>query len=171
MFPIQKENFEIRPWKLEDAESLSEQANNVNIWNNVRDGFPHPYTKKNGKAFIKECLKRSFPLDYAIVVDGKAVGGVGFILQSDVERYNAELGYWIGEAYWNKGIITEAVRAAIRIVFQETDIARIYACAYAYNTASMRVMEKNGFRKVGVMEKAAFKNGAFVDFHYYELLR
>lgn len=171
MYPSTNERFQLRPWSMKDAPSLAQYANNINVWNNVRDVFPHPYTEEDAKAYITMVQHEEPALNFAIIVDGKAVGGVGFIPQKDVERFNAEIGYWIGEPFWGKGIITEVVRTITQHIFSTTDIFRIFACAYEYNTASMRVMEKAGFRKVGIMEKAAFKNGRFVNFHYYELLK
>jgi len=171
MIPIQREEFLLRPWQPDDAISLAENANNIHVWNNVRDGFPHPYTVEDGINYINMTLKQPYIQNLAIVVDGKAVGGVGIIPQSDVERFNAEIGYWIGESNWNKGIMTEVVKAAITYFFSTTDIIRLFACVYEYNIGSMRVMEKAGFRKVGIMEKAAYKNDHFVNFHYFEILK
>lgn len=171
MLPIRKNGFELRPWKQEDVASLAEQANNINVWNNVRDSFPYPYTEEDGHVFIKMNEELPFIQNLAIIVDNKAVGGVGIISQTDVERFSAEIGYWIGEPYWDKGIVTEAVKAAVDYFFSATSLMRLFASVFEYNVASMRVMEKAGFRKAGVMEKAAYKNGRFVDFHYYELLK
>jgi len=171
MLPIQREEFLLRPWQPDDAISLAENANNIHVWNNVRDGFPHPYTVEDGKSYINMTLQQPYIQNLAILVDGKAVGGVGIIPQSDVERFNAEIGYWIGESYWNKGIMTEVVKAAITFFFSTTDIIRLFACVYEYNIGSMRVMQKAGFRKVGIMEKAAYKNDRFINFHYFEILK
>jgi RimJ/RimL family protein N-acetyltransferase len=103
-------NFTLREWQISDVASLAENANNINIWNNVRDALPHPYSEKDGREYIEMVLSQPKPATlFAIVVDGKAVGSIGFFLRTDVERISAELGYFIGEKYWNKGIVTEAV--------------------------------------------------------------
>lgn len=94
-----------------------------------------------------------------------------FIRGTDVERYNAELGYWLAECYWNRGIMTAVLRHTIDDYFLNTDAIRIYANVYANNPASMKVLEKNGFRKCGIHEKTCFKNGEFIDCHYFELLK
>lgn len=169
MTPISCEHLQLRPWRPEDAPSLAEQADNRNIWNNVRDIFPHPYTPEDARAYIELAGSKPRIEDMAIVVDGLAVGGLGFVPQSDVERYNAELGYWIGEAYW--GLVSEAVAGFISYVFGLCGIKRLFAGVYERNYGSMRVLEKNGFRQVGVCRQAVCKNGLFLDCHLYELLK
>lgn len=171
MTPILCEHLQLRPWQPEDAPSLAEQANNRNIWNNVRDIFPHPYTPEDARAYIELAANKPRIEDMAIVVEGRAVGGLGFVPQNDVERYNAELGYWIGEAYWGRGLASEAVAGFIPYVFGQSEIKRLFAWVYDRNYGSMRVLEKNGFRKVGVMQQSVCKNGLFLDCHYYELLK
>lgn len=170
-FPIRGNGFELRTWQQGDESSLAEYANNINVWNNVRDFFPHPYTENDGKAYIEMNATLPYVQNLAIVVDGKAVGGLGIVPQQDVERFNAEIGYWIGEPYWNRGIVTEAVKTAINYFFSATDFIRLFASIYEYNVPSMRVLEKCGFRKVGIMEKMFYKNGRFLNCHFYELLK
>jgi RimJ/RimL family protein N-acetyltransferase len=171
MFPIKTNLFELRPWQIEDIASLAENANNINIWNNVRDSFPHPYTIEDGQAYITMDMQRPYIQNLAIVIDDKAVGGVGIVPQTDVERFSAEMGYWIGEYYWGKGIVTEVVKTALNYFFSHREIVRIYAFVYEYNISSMRVLEKAGFRKVGIMEKAVYKNNKFLNTTYYEILK
>lgn len=169
---IVREQFVLRPWRMTDCESLAANANSKRIWDNVRDFFPHPYTVDDAKAFIGEMVAQRRELcDFAITIDGNAVGGVGFVRGIDVERLSAELGYWLGEAYWNRGIMTDAVRAVADYVFHHTDIIRLFAPVFAYNQGSMRVLEKAGFTKLAVLHKAAIKNGSVVDMHYYELVK
>ncbi len=161
----------LRTWQLEDAASLAGHANNIHIWNNVRDYFPHPYTLKDAEEYIAFTSQKAIPEDFAIVIDGKAVGGMGFIPQADVERFNAEIGYWIGEAYWNKGIVSKSIRQLICHIFTTTHFTRLFAIVYAFNTGSTKVLEKNSFTLVGVMRKAVIKNNQFLDVHLYELLK
>lgn len=168
---IQRKNYLLRPWEAQDAVSLAEYANNMKIWKNVRDTFPHPYTLEDAREFIEFNGGLPYLQNFAIVVDGCAVGGLGFIPQSDVERFSAEIGYWIGEPFWNKGIITDAVSMLVNYIFANTDMIRLYASVYGYNTSSMRVLEKNKFRKVGIRLKAACKEGRMLDLHCYELLK
>jgi RimJ/RimL family protein N-acetyltransferase len=168
MLTVQGTSFQLRPWRPEDAPSLAEQANNVNISANLRDSFPYPYAEADAQRYI-ECARMQSPLrDFAIVADGKAVGGISVAPLSDVERFSAEIGYWIGESYWNRGIVSEAVRTLSDYLLAHTNLVRLFACVYAGNLASARVLEKSGFRLVGVLRKAAFKNNCFVDMRYYE---
>jgi RimJ/RimL family protein N-acetyltransferase len=164
--------FELREWRLSDAASLAGNANNINIWNNVRDRFPHPYFEENGRQFIEEALSKPKPAtDLAIVVEGKAVGGVGIALQGDVERVSAEIGYWLGEDYWNRGIMTEAVKQMTEYAFANFPLQKIYTPVFDFNAASMRVLQKAGFKREAVLKKAAIKNGRVVDLHYYSIFR
>ena len=109
--------------------------------------------------------------EYCIEANHEAIGNIGFVRGTDVERFNAEVGYWISETYWNKGLATAALERAIEHYFQHTDVIRLYATVYEHNAASMHVLEKAGFQKTGIHRKACFKNGQFIDAHYYELLK
>lgn len=161
----------LRVWSKSDAESLAKHANNINIWNNLRDGFPHPYSKKDALSYISMVRDKPRMEDVAIVIDGKAVGGVGFVTGKDVERLNAEIGYWLAEPYWGQGIVCEALKEMVDYVFSRTEIIRLYAVVFEHNTSSMRVLEKAGFSKVGVLKKACIKNEKIIDLHHYELVK
>lgn len=169
--PIRREGYLIRSWQPDDEASLAAEMNNLAIWNNIRDAVPYPYTVEDAREYIASTRRKPYPLDFAIEVDGKAVGGIGFEPQTDVERFNAELGYWIGESYWNRGILSDAVEVLTTYIFRHTTLERLYAQVYEHNRASMRVLGKAGFRKVGIMQRAAFKNDRFIDVHLYELLK
>ena len=100
---------EVRSWAAADIPSLVEHANNRAIWSNLRDRFPHPYTTADGRRFMKNVRATAPETMFAIAVDRKAVGGVGFVLHHDVERVSAEIGYWLAEPFWGRGIATEAL--------------------------------------------------------------
>jgi RimJ/RimL family protein N-acetyltransferase len=164
--------FKLREWRLSDAASLAENANNIHIWNNVRDYFPHPYSEEDGKDFIETVLAKPDPAtDMAIVVNGKAVGGIGIVLQSDVERISAEIGYWLGENYWNKGIMTEVVKQMTTYAFVNFPLRKIYAPVFDFNIASQKVLQKAGFEREAILKQAAIKNGKVIDEHYYSVLK
>ncbi|MDR1644877.1 MAG: GNAT family N-acetyltransferase [Tannerellaceae bacterium] len=168
MLSIRTNTFLLRPWQPEDIPSLTAEANNPRISSNLRDSFPYPYTTKDAEDFIHYAGSKPTAQEFAIVIDGKAVGGIGISPLADVERFSAEVGYWIGESWWNKGIATEALRTFAGYLFAHTNFVRLFACVYACNLPSVRVLEKAGFRRVGVLQKAAFKNNRFVDMFYYE---
>jgi len=164
--------FELREWQLSDAASLAENANNINIWNNVRDYFPYPYLEKDAEIFIEIVMNKPGPVtDRAIVIDGKAVGGVGFILHDDVERISAEIGYWLGENYWNRGIMTEVVRQMTRYAFTQFPLRKIYAPVFDFNIASQKVLQKAGFELEAILKQAAIKNNQIIDLHYYSFIK
>jgi RimJ/RimL family protein N-acetyltransferase len=164
--------FELREWRLSDAASLAENANCIDIWNNVRDYFPHPYSEEDGKQFIELVLGKPKPaVDLAIIVDGKAVGGIGIVLQTDVERITAETGYWLGVNYWNKGIMTEVVRQMATYSFTHFPLRKIFAPVFDFNVASQKVLQKAGFEREAILKQAAIKNGKIIDMHYYSIIK
>jgi RimJ/RimL family protein N-acetyltransferase len=166
-------DFELREWQLADAASLAENANNIKIWNNLRDALPYPYTEKDAEDFIKMAMAQPKPATLlAIAVDGKAVGSIGLALHSDVERITAELGYFIGEKYWNRGIMTQVVKEMVTYAFLNIpELQKIYATPFGFNIASQKVLEKAGFAREAILKKAAIKNGEIIDEHYYSFFR
>ncbi|WP_455511010.1 GNAT family N-acetyltransferase [Butyricimonas paravirosa] len=166
-----QENFRLREWKLSDIVSLAKYINNVKIWNNVRDGLPLPYTMLDADKYIRMVQAQSYVQNFAIEVEGEAVGGVGIVPSTDVERLSAEVGYWLGEDYWGRGIMSEAVALLVDYVFQETEIIRLFASVYEYNPASMKVLEKVGFTRQAILRDAAIKNGRVIDMYYYDLVK
>ena len=167
---IDEAAFTLRQWRLADKTSLAKHADNIRIWNNVRDYFPNPYTEKDGEEFISMVITKPAPAtDFAIDIAGKAVGGIGVVLKSDVEKITAEIGYWLGEDYWKKGIMTTVVKEMVNYIFANLPITKIYAGVFDFNIASQRVLEKAGFTNEAILKKAAIKNGKVIDLHYYSI--
>jgi RimJ/RimL family protein N-acetyltransferase len=160
---LQLSNAVIRPWSLDDLPSLVQYADNRAIWQHLRDRFPSPYTVEAGRAFLAFVTSEPVPTIWAIAVDGMAVGGIGLELHEDVERVSAELGYWLGEPYWNRGIVTAAVRAVTAHAFQTSDLTRIFAVPFADNAASLRVLDKAGYVIEGRLRQSAIKGGVIKD--------
>lgn len=160
---IRLESSVIRPFRREDADSLARHANNRKIWLNLRDRFPHPFTPEVARASIEETLGMERPGRYAIEVAGEAVGGIGYTLHDDVERVSAEIGYWLGETFWGRGIMTEAVGAFTEWVAAEHALTRVYALPYAENSASAKVLERAGFTLEARMRRSAIKEGRVLD--------
>jgi len=161
--------FKLRPWTPDDLESVYQNANNPNITRFMSDGFPN--TPEKWKSFIEFAGTNSSILYRAIDIDGKAVGGIGISPNNDIHRKNAELGYWLGETYWGKGIITDAIREIIQLGFAKFDIDRIYARPFETNFASHRVMEKCGFTLEAKLGKAVIKDGELFDEWIYAIRR
>jgi RimJ/RimL family protein N-acetyltransferase len=168
---IELEQCTLRRWRQGDEQSLARHANNYKIWRNVRDRFPHPYTLEDAHGWISEASLDETPTNFAIVVDGAAVGGIGLIFHDDIHRHTAEIGYWLGEEFWGRGIVTEAVRAVSDWAFAHFDLRRIYAGVIEWNQASARVLEKAGFQFEGRMRKAVTKEGVTMDELLYALVR
>lgn len=168
---MNKSEIQIRPLLIADKTQMAQLANNKKIWDNVRDYFPHPYSEKDAEAFITSQNKEVHTGNFAIECNGNFSGVIGLILQKDVYRKSAEIGYWIGEPFWGKGIATKAIELIVKYAFEELKLIRVYAGVFEYNTASMKVLEKNGFQKEGVSKNAVFKNDKIWNEHKYYLLR
>lgn len=154
----------LRRWRKDDLEALLRHADNPNVARNLRDLFPSPYTRADGREWLSDPLHDSVPLQaFAIEAGGEAVGGLGLVAGSDVERFSAEIGYWLGEAVWGRGLATAALRAATEYGFARLGLRRIFALPFAYNAASSRVLAKAGYRREALLADAAFKEGRFVD--------
>src|SRR5205085_244389 len=153
----------LRKWKRSDAGALAWIANNKNIADNLRDIFPHPYKKKDAKSWIENVKKQDIANSYCVEVDGQVAGSVGFFQKDDVYRKNVEIGYFIGEPFWGRGVATEAMSLALEIIKNNFDAVRVYAEVFAHNKASMRVLEKNGFYLESTRKKAVIKNGVISD--------
>lgn len=161
----------IRSWRPGDEPSLARHANSRKLWLNVRDHFPHPYTLADAVGWVDRAASAEPETQFAIEVDGEAAGGIGLFLQEDVARYSAELGYWLGEAHWGRGIATAAVRGFTDYAFRAFDLCRIHAVVFEWNPASRRVLEKAGYELEGRMRRAAVKDGQVIDQFLYATLR
>jgi RimJ/RimL family protein N-acetyltransferase len=158
---------ELRSWQASDLESLVRYANNRNIWLNLRDRFPHPYTLADAEAYIASVMARPVQTSFGIVVDGVVGGNISLHPGTDIERISAELGYWLGRPFWGRGIITEAVQATTRYGFEELKLRRVFSVPLARNVASARVLEKCGFVPEGLMRRSAIKDGRILDQHLF----
>lgn len=162
----------LRRWESSDKTSLIRHANNKKVSRNLRDRFPYPYTDADADAFLAAArASNSRDLIYAIIVGGEAVGGIGVHPRKDVERHSAEIGYWLGEDFWGRGIATAAVSKLSHRALQEPDIFRIFAIVFASNPASARVLEKAGFLREGLMSRAVLKAGVLIDAALYAMTR
>jgi RimJ/RimL family protein N-acetyltransferase len=161
--------FILRPWSLNDVDSLAEYANNFNIAKNLTNAFPHPYTKDDAWKFIEMVLQHNPVQVFAIEINGRASGGIGLFPQTDIMCKNAEMGYWLAEPFWGQGIITKAILQMVDYGFKTFDITRIYARPYGTNIASQKALEKAGFILEARFEKTIFKNGEFLDELVYSL--
>ncbi len=162
---------ELRSSCAEDIDAIVKHANNPKVARHLRERFPQPYTRPDAVDWIRHTKEYEPGTILAIATPKEAIGGVSLNRQDDVYRHSAELGYWLAEPYWGRGIATRAVRAMCDVGFQDKDLARIFACIFAENIGSCRVLEKTGFTLEGIHRKAVFKNGHYVDEKMYALLR
>jgi [ribosomal protein S5]-alanine N-acetyltransferase len=155
--------FSLRSWREGDQPSLVRNADDREIWRNLRDRFPSPYTDAAADQWVGFASSRDPLTDLAIDVDGEAVGGIGIMLQEDVERCSAEIGYWLGRHYHGAGVMTQALRAMTGYAFTTFRLTRIYAVPFDFNAASIRVLEKAGYSREGVLRRSAVKEGRVVN--------
>jgi [ribosomal protein S5]-alanine N-acetyltransferase len=163
--------FKLRPWRASDLDSLVKFGNNPAIAANMSDMFPNPYTPEKGKAFIDMATQDEPARIMAIEVLGEAAGGIGLHPQQDIYRLNAELGYWLAEPYWRKGIITRAIKQMTQYGFEHLDINRIFARPFGYNKASQTALEKAGFTLEARLKETIIKNGVVQDELIYAIRR
>ncbi len=161
----------LRDWEEADAPALAAHADNRRIWSNLRDLFPHPYRLEHAREFILRASEASPRTVFAIATDREAIGSIGLQLGRDVHRFTAELGYWLAEPYWGRGIVTRAVRAMVQYAFEELGLRRVHAEPYASNRASVRVLEKAGFLLEGRLRASVFKDGKVLDQLLYAIVR
>jgi ribosomal-protein-alanine N-acetyltransferase len=149
----------VRCWRLEDADALVRHANNINVARQLRDRFPHPYTRGNALSFLKAAVSSGDTSNLAIDVNGEAAGAIGYVRGTDVERYSAEIGYWLGETYWRQGVASEALVLVTEHVFGVLNLLRLFALPFADNTGSIRVLEKAGYVREATLRSSSVKYG------------
>ena len=168
---IKGKDVTIRPLKNSDRKNIALYANNKKIWQNLRDVMPHPYTLEDADNFLEIVALEDPVCTFAIEFEGKFAGVCGLNLQPDIYRNSCEIGYWIAEPYWSKGVATEAVKCVTEYAFKTLDKVRVFTGVFEYNKASIRVLEKCGFEKEGVFKSALTKDGKLYDEVRYALLR
>lgn len=161
----------LRPWQEEDLAALVKYANNRKIWANLRDGFPHPYHEEHGRVFLESVCKLEPRTIFAIATPEEAIGSIGLFPGQDVHRLTAEMGYWLAEPFWERGIMSEAVARFTDAAFDAFGLVRIHAEPYAANSGSCRVLEKAGFTLEGRLQASVIKDGKILDQLMYAKVR
>lgn len=164
-------SFTLRPWQESDIPALVKNANNKKIFDNMTDSFPHPYTLESAQLYIQRVTTNIPPNILAIVINNEASGSIGFFPKADIDRLNAEFGYWLAEPFWGKGIITEAVKAMTVYAFKTQPLERLFARPFEHNIASQKVLEKAGFILEARIPNALIKNGVVMDELIYAIRR
>lgn len=163
------DGFRLRAWRAEDAESLARHGNNEKVSRGLRDRFPYPYSLADAERYLT--IAPALPWVFAIEIDGAAAGGLGFHPGEDVHRVSAEVGYWLAEPYWGRGIVPAALRLVVPAAMDALELERVHAGVYSNNPSSMRVLEKAGFTREGVQRRAVIKRGEILDLVMYARLR
>ena len=161
----------VRPWRLDDAESIARHADNRKIWLAVRDLFPHPYTIQDAHEFLRRMMDEEPEMKFCIEIEGVAAGGIGVHRAQDVHRCTATVGYWLGEKFWGRGVMTQALTAVTDFCFDNFPLRRISAEVFSNNPASARVLEKAGFTLEGRLKNHVIKEGQLLDSLLYARTR
>lgn len=163
----------LRAWRRDDAQDLAIALSNKKVLDNLRDGLPFPYTADDAGEYISAMMNADNEKIYAfaITVNDKVIGSIGVFRQENIHARTAEMGYYIAEPYWGRGIGTSAVGQVCDRIFRTTDIIRIFAEPFSYNAASCRILEKSGFVLEGILRKNAIKNGKVIDMKMYALTK
>ena len=161
----------VRSWRLQDRTSLVRYASNRNVWINLRDRFPYPYTDEDARIWLEYVLQHRPETNFAICVDDEAVGGIGFSFDTDVGYRSAEIGYWLGEEFWGRGIATQCLIAFTDYAFSNFDLCRLYAHVFDWNKSSARVLEKAGYVQEGRLRMSVTKDGRTIDQLLYAKIR
>ncbi len=165
------QNINLRPLQATDRAVIASLINNKNVWDNLRDYIPFPYSPENADLFIEFCQSQSPVLTFGIEFQAQLCGVIGLVPQTDIYRKSAEIGYWIGEHFWGKGIASQAIKLMLDYGFEVLDINRIYAGVFVHNLGSIKALEKNGFKKEGLFEKSIIKNNQFFDEYRLAILK
>ncbi len=166
------EGIVLRPWSIKDASRLAVIANNRKIYDNLRDGLPSPYSLKDARNWLHLILPDNFPPRFfAITIDKQIAGSIGITTKTDIYRKNLEIGYFIAEEYWGRGIATKAIKAATSYAFKEFDIVRIYAEPFADNIGSRKALENAGYTLEATLKRYVIKNNIIKDSCIYSVLR
>jgi RimJ/RimL family protein N-acetyltransferase len=164
-------DLQVRSWRKSDLDALVRHANNPKIASNLRDQFPHPYTRRDGIEYLEFARDQRPERSFALQYEGEAIGGLGFQLGVDISRISAEMGYWLGESFWGRGFATRAAKAGSDWAFDAYKLTRVFALVFSHNVASVRVLEKAGFEREGIMRRSALKNGTVLDQFIYARVR
>lgn len=164
-------DLQVRSWRKSDLDALVRHANNPKIASNLRDQFPHPYTRRDGIDYLEFVRDQKPERNFALQYGGEAIGGLGFQIGVDISRASAEMGYWLSESFWGRGFATRAAQALSDWAFTEYKLTRVFALVFSHNLASARVLEKAGFQREGIMRRSAVKNGAVLDQVIYAKVR
>ena len=157
------QHIRLRPWSTGDYESLVRYGNNPLVWRNLTDMFPHPYTFADAVEWVAVASDSGGSVFLAIDLDGEAIGGVGIIERQGNDFHTGQFGYWLGQSHWGRGIATCAARALKNYAFAGSRFKRLEAPVFAWNPPSMRVLEKVGFVREGVLRKSVLKDGHLID--------
>ena len=168
---IEGDGFALRPWHASDVDDLIFHANDAQVSRSLGERFPYPYTEQDAQLFVAHALHMQGETVFAIEINGRACGGIGVHPGEGVERHGAELGYWLGRAYWGEGIATKAVRALVPHALRELKLYRLQARVFADNEASMRVLERCGFAQEAILRRMVVKNEQLLDLHIYAITR
>jgi RimJ/RimL family protein N-acetyltransferase len=168
---IQFGEYFIRSYKTSDAKAIAKYANNYSIYKNLKDYFPYPYTEKHANDWLSFTLSQVPETNFAIATKDELIGAIGFDMQKDVNRYSAEIGFWLAEPFWGRGVTTQAVITVTNYIFSHHNFNRLFAGVFEGNEPSARVLIKAGYKLEARLRKAVYKQNKFIDQMIYAILK
>jgi [ribosomal protein S5]-alanine N-acetyltransferase len=168
---LREQDILLRPLTDDDKTAMAKLLNNKKVWDNLRDYIPYPYSESDAQFFIDLVKIEKPQMTFSIDFKEEFCGIIGLVGQKDVYQKTAEIGYWIGEPFWNKGIATTAVKLITEYGLNQLNFIRIHTGVFEYNLGSMKVLEKNGYEKDGIFKKSVFKNGKVWNEHRYSKIK
>lgn len=163
LIPLQVSGFQLRTWESQDMHSLTKYANDRDIWLNMRDEFPYPFTSKDAELFITKARTSRDGIYLALASESEVLGSITLQIQDDIRRYSCVLSYWVGKQFWGQGLATAAIKAVSEYTLTQLGLVRIYAKVFSTNIGSIRALEKSGFEREGYLRKGVYKEGKFID--------
>ncbi len=161
----------IRSFQYSDKPALVKYANNIKIAKKLKDGFPNPYTEGDAEEWLGIACNQNPELNFAIADENELIGAIGLQLQDDINRFSAEVGYWLAEPFWGKGVAAKALIAMTDYAFKHFEFNRLFAGVFEGNDASAKVLQKAGYKLEGTLRKAVYKKGEFLDQYIFAILR
>jgi len=164
----------IRSFRPSDAASLTKHCGTYSVARNMNN-IPHPYSLQDAEEWIAIASRGTPESHFALAIDDEVVGGIGVMLAAPdrlgVSGHCAEIGYWLGESFWGRGIVSEALAALTEWTFANLRVVRLQAAVYARNPASARILEKAGYTFEGRLHARYFRDGEFIDGLLYAKVR
>jgi RimJ/RimL family protein N-acetyltransferase len=168
------EKIRIRKLKLSDADDVFRNINNKAVVRWMSVTVPYPYLQKDAIKFIRKSQrginsKKYYNFGIVLKRTGKVIGGIG-LEKIDLKNKRAEIGFWIAQKHWGKGLVKEAIEIVSKFGFKQLGFHKIYSVVFEENIASQKVLEKFGFKVEGKLVEEFYRYEKWQNIILYGLL-